>query len=98
MKNKSNTKSSFYVNSLSFIVALPICAVIYLLMRVIFPTLRYSLTRIIFPTLRFTAKVAFKLLRKGLTRSKVVMQSPQLPTPDIFKDAPNLAPAKSVRF
>lgn len=86
MKKQSTTSTSPYTNVVSFLVAIPICTIIWILVKIFWPTLLFS------------AKVAFKLLRKGLTRSKFAKRSTQLPTPDIFKNAPNLARAKSVRF
>lgn len=86
MKKQSKTSTNPYTHIVSFLVALPICAVIWILVKIVWPTLLFS------------AKVAFKLVRAGLTRSTFAKHTTQLPTPDIFKNAPNLARAKSVRF
>lgn len=86
MKKQSSKKAMTYTNVVSFLVALPLCLIIWMIMKVLWP-----LTKII-------TKFAFKLLRKGLTRSKFAKQKTQFPTPEIFKDSPNLAPAKPVRF
>lgn len=79
-----------FENGISFIVSLliafPICAVIWVSMK------------IVWPVLRFCAKAARSLLRKAMTKSNVVKPTSQLPTPAIFKGAPNLARARSVRF
>lgn len=70
----------------SFLVALPICAAIWISMK------------IVWPVLRFCAKAALHQLRKTMAKSNVVKPTSQLPTPAIFKGAPNLAKARSVRF
>jgi hypothetical protein len=65
-----------------------------------------SFKKIVWPLACFIAKLAWKGLRhivsKLLSKKSPVAKSskpsPQLPTPDIFKNAPNLAPAKDVRF
>jgi hypothetical protein len=57
--------------------------------------------KIVWPLLRFVAKVAWKGIRKLVAKSKVEKTSKptaQLPTPDVFKGAPNLARARQVRF
>lgn len=86
MKKQPSNLEQCYTSVLSFLLALPICAVIWVSMK------------IVWPILRFCAKAALKQLRKALTRTKVVKPVAQLPTPEIFKGAPNLAPAKSIRF
>lgn len=87
MKKPASTLEQRYASVLSFVIALPICAAIWIVMK------------IVWPILRFCAKLAWKRIVKALSKSKVVKPSKRaLPTPDIFKGAPNLAPAKSVRF
>jgi hypothetical protein len=87
MKKQPSNIEQRYTSVVSFVVALPICAVIWVSMKVVWPILR------------FCAKLAWKQIVKALSKSKVVKPAnPTLPTPEIFKDAPNLAPAKSVRF
>lgn len=84
---KPNTIEQRYSSILSFLIALPLCAGIWIAMK------------IVWPILRFCAKLAWKQIVKALSKSKVVKPpKATLPTPDIFKGAPNLAPAKSVRF
>jgi hypothetical protein len=71
----------------SIVLGLIVCAVVWISMRVVWPILRFS------------AKFAWKHTCKALTKSKVVKPAaPKLQTPDIFKNAPNLARAKPVRF
>lgn len=87
MKKQSSNIEQRYASILSFVIALPICAVIWILMK------------IVWPILRFCAKLAWKRITMALSKSKVAKPSKAtLPTPEIFKNAPNLAPAKSVRF
>lgn len=87
MKKQSSNIEQRYASVLSFVLAIPICVVIWVSMK------------IVWPILRFCAKLAMKLVLRALSKSKVVKPpKPALPTPDIFKGAPNLAPAKQVRF
>lgn len=86
MKKPPSKLEQRYTSVLSFLLALPICAAIWVSMK------------IVWPILRFCAKAALKQLRKGMTRTKVVKSVAQLPTPEIFKGAPNLAPARQIRF
>lgn len=87
MKKQPSNLEQRYSSVLSFLIALPICAVIWVAMKVVWPILR------------FCAKLAWKLIVKALAKSQVVKPpKPTLPTPEIFKGAPNLAPAKQVRF
>lgn len=56
---------------------------------------------VVWPILRFCATALWNGVRRLLTKTKVVKAAPatkQLPTPDCFKGAPNLAPARQVRF
>jgi hypothetical protein len=87
MKKQSSNIEQRYASVLSFVLALPLCALIWVSMK------------IVWPILRFCAKLALKLIVRALSKSKVVKPpKATLPTPDIFKGAPNLAPAKQVRF
>lgn len=57
--------------------------------------------RVVWPLLRFCARASWNGIRRLLSRataSKAPKLAKQLPTPDCFKDAPNLAPARQVRF
>lgn len=57
--------------------------------------------KIVWPVLRFCARASWNGIRHLLAKSKVVKPSKpaaHLPTPDIFKGAPNLARARQVRF
>jgi hypothetical protein len=58
------------------------------------------LKSVLLPALRFIAKQAFVALRKLAARrsSRGSSSTRQLPTPDIFKDARNLGPAREFRF
>lgn len=87
MKKQSSNIEHTYSSIVSFIVALPICALIWVAVRVVWPILR------------FCAKLAWKQSVKALSKSEVVKPAKAtLPTPEIFKGAANLAPAKQVRF
>ena len=87
MKKQQINIEQRYSSILSFILALPICALIWIAMK------------IVWPILRFCAKLVWKQIVKAMSKSKVVKPPKAiLPTPDVFKGAPNLAPAKSVRF
>jgi ABC-type spermidine/putrescine transport system permease subunit II len=87
MKKQPGNIEQIYSSVVSFFLALPICAAIWISMK------------IVWPILRFCAKFAWKQIGKALSKSKVVKPpKATLPTPEIFKNAPNLARAKSVRF
>jgi len=87
MKKQPSNNEQRYTSVVSFLVALPICAVIWVSMK------------IVWPILRFCAKFVWKQLCKSLSKPKVAKPSKEtLPTPAIFKNAPNLARARSIRF
>jgi hypothetical protein len=87
MKKQSSNIEQRYTSIVSFVIALPICALIWVSMKVVWPILR------------FFAKLAWKQIVKALSKSKVAKPlTPTLRTPEIFKNAPNLARAKQVRF
>jgi len=87
MKKQSSNIEQRYTSIVSFIIALPICALIWISMKVVWPVLR------------FFAKLAWKKIVKALSKSKVEKPlKPTLRTPEIFKNAPNLARAKQLRF
>lgn len=87
MKKQPSNIEQGYSSVVSFIVALPLCALIWVAMKVVWPILR------------FCAKLVWKQSVKALSKSEVVKPSKAaLPTPEIFKGAPNLARAKQVRF
>jgi ABC-type spermidine/putrescine transport system permease subunit II len=87
MKKQPSMFERGYISVVSFLVALPICAVIWVSMK------------IVWPILRFCAKFAWKQLRKSLSKPTVAKPLKEtLRTPAIFKDAPNLARARSIRF
>lgn len=87
MNKQESKNSSVYSSLISIAIAFPICVVIWVWMK------------IVWPILRFCAKLAWKKIKKALSKSDVVKPlKSTLPTPDIFKDAPNLAPAKQIRF
>jgi len=87
MKKQTSNFEQRYATILSFVLALPLCALIWISMR------------ILWPTLRFCAKLAWKVLLRILSKAKLVKPPKQiLPTPDVFKDSPNLARAKQVRY
>jgi hypothetical protein len=87
MNKQASKNSSVYSSLISLTIAFPICAVIWIAMK------------IVWPILRFCAKLASKQIMKAMRKSKVAKPlKAALPTPAIFKDAPNLAPAKSIRF
>ena len=87
MKKQPSKIENGYTSVVSYLVALPLCILIWISMK------------IVWPILRFFAKFAWKQFRNVLTPAKVVKPATsKLPTPEIFKGAPNLARAKSVRF
>ena len=87
MKQQPGIIENSFVSVVAFVVALPLCAFIWVTRK------------IVWPILRFCAKFAWKKLRETMVKSKVVKPpEPTLFTPEIFKDAPNLAPAKQVRY
>lgn len=87
MKKEVSTIEQRYSSVVSFIVALPLCALIWIALK------------IVWPILRFCAKLIWKQVIKALSKSQVVKPAkPTLYTPPVFKDAPNLARAKQVRF
>lgn len=57
---------------------------------------------VVWPILRFCAKAALKGVRKLLVQARVVKPAKKaavaLPTPDCFKDAPNVGPAQQFRL
>lgn len=61
-----------------------------------------SVRRILWPLACFIAKSAWKGIRHLVAKKSKVAKSSKpsalLPTPEIFKDAPNLGPAKEFRF
>lgn len=65
-------------------------------------TVTAVMKKIVWPLICFIAKMAWKGIRRMVSRQKVAKPlkraASKLPTPEIFKDAPNLARAKSVRF
>lgn len=83
MKIPSKNIDNPYIYIVSFLVALPVCAAIW------------TSKKIIWPLLCVSAKAAFKQIRKRAVKKKIATPTTQLPTPDIFKDAPNLARARS---
>ena len=65
----------------------------------------FLLCSVVLPVLRFCARATLNGMKKGgnaaLAKVPFVKKSKvkaSLPTPDVFKGAPNLAPAKSIRF
>lgn len=97
MKNQSVQKDSkveaFITTTIAAIFAMIVVAVVFLLRSVMWPILR------------FCGRAALNGMKRG--GSAALAQVPaikkarvkaSLPTPDVFKDAPNLAPAKQVRF
>jgi hypothetical protein len=87
MKKQPSIIEQRYSSLVSFIVASVLCTVIWITMK------------IVWPILRFCAKLAWKQISKAWSKSKVAKPAKAtLPTPDIFKDAPNLARAQEVRF
>lgn len=79
------------------LIALPFSAVIVIAV--------FMMRSVVWPILRFCGKAARRGLKRALAKAqqskpsvkKAKMQA-SLPTPDIFKNAPNLAPAKQMRF
>lgn len=87
MKKPPSKTEQFYISFISCLVALPLCAVIWVSLK------------IVWPVLRFCAKLAWKKAVQAMSKSPVVKPAKAtLHTPEIFKGAPNLAPAKSIRF
>lgn len=93
MKNQPN----MIEDAVTTLIALPFSAVIV--------SAVFLLRSVVWPILRFCGKVALKGLKLALAKARASKPSVKkakvkasLPTPDIFKNAPNLAPAKQVRF
>jgi uncharacterized membrane protein len=94
---KMKTQSSMIEEAVTTLIALPFSAVIVLA--------AFVMRSVAWPILRFCGKAALKGLKRALTKAQASKPSVKkakvqasLPTPDIFKNAPNLAPAKQVRF
>lgn len=87
MQQKNEKTLTWFDHLLGSLIAFPVNAVIYvtlaLTMKVMWPVLRSIWTMV-------TGKVS--------AARPVVSKKNNLPTPDIFKDAPNLAPAKQLRL
>ena len=65
----------------------------------------FSLRKVLWPIVCFCGKAALKGLKHGASAIKARAPAAKqekvkasLPTPDIFKGAPNLAPARQLRF
>jgi hypothetical protein len=65
----------------------------------------FLLRSVTWPILRFIGRAALNGMKKGGSAAlanvpsvKLSKVQASLPTPDVFKGAPNLAPAKQVRF
>lgn len=93
MKNQPTTIEE----AVTTLIALPFSAVIVIAV--------FAMRSVVWPILRFCGKAALKGLKRGLAKAQANKPSVKkakvqasLPTPDIFKHAPNLAPAKQVRF
>ena len=63
------------------------------------------LRSVVWPLLRFCGRAALNGMKRGAGAAFAQVPSVKkararaaMPTPDVFKDAPNLAPAKQVRF
>ena len=87
MKKQPGTIEQRYVSVVSFLVALPLCAIVWIAMKIVWPILRVC------------AKLVWKHIRIAMLDAKVI-KPPKLTlhTPEVFKGAPNLGPAKHVRF
>lgn len=93
MKNESNVIEE----ALTSLIALPFSAVIVIAV--------FLMRSVVWPILRYCGKAALKGLKRALTKAqeskpsvKKAKVQASLPTPEIFKNAPNLAPARQVRF
>lgn len=89
MNKNSNWVEEAITTSFAFFFAAAILCVGLLLKKVLVPVVRFILTK----TWSLVRTQFGKLFAK---RPKV--QSSSLPTPDIFKGATNLAPAKQLKF
>lgn len=78
-----------------------ITTVIAFFLSFVITTAIWALRHVVWPVLRLCARAMLNGLRRLLTRTKV-LKAPkavnELPTPEIFKGAPNLARARQVRF
>lgn len=93
MKNQPN----MIEEAVTTLIALPFSAFIVVAV--------FVLRSVVWPILRFCGKAAQKGLKLALVKAqestpsvKKAKVQASLPTPDIFKNAPNLAPARQVRF
>lgn len=98
MKLPSNNIQSPYVYIVSFIVALPICAVIWTTKKIVWPLMRFFTNKIVWPLMCIIAMAVVKRINKYMTKSEVTEKTKQLPTPEIFKDAPNLGRAREIQL
>lgn len=89
MKKQPSKLEDFITTAIAFFLSFAITAAIWLVRFVAWPLLRWCV------------RATWKGMRRLLAKMKVVKAPKavnQLPTPAIFKDAPNLAPARQVRF
>jgi hypothetical protein len=93
MKNQPN----MIEDAVTTLIAMPFSAIIV--------TAVFAMRSVVWPILRFCGKAALKGLKRALAKAQATKPSVKkakvqasLPTPDIFKNAPNLAPARQVRF
>ncbi|WP_058048769.1 hypothetical protein [Janthinobacterium sp. Ant5-2-1] len=98
MKLPSNKIESPYVYIVSFIVALPICAVIWSTKKVVWPLMRIFTNKILWPLMRYIAIDLVRNIKNYITKTEETEQTEQLPTPEIFKDAPNLGRAREIQL
>lgn len=98
MKLPSNKIESPYVYIVSFIVALPICAVIWSTKKIVWPLMRFFTNKILWPLMCYIAKALVQKIKKYMTKTEDTEPTKQLPTPEIFKDAPNLGRAREIQL
>lgn len=89
MKNQPGKIEGFLTTVLAFVFAFGLVALVTVARGVLWPLLK------------FIAKLAFKGIKKffiAIRMKKKTKKVSELPTPDIFKGAQNLAPAKEVQL
>lgn len=93
MKNQPN----MIEEAVTTLIALPFSAIIVIAV--------FMMRSVVWPILRFCGKAALRGLKRTLAKAqqskpsvKKAKVQASLPTPDVFKNAPNLAPARQVRF
>ena len=98
MKKPSKKLENSYISIVAYLVAFPLCAVIWITKKIVWPLMCFFTKNIIWALLCFVTKVVVKQILKRLTKKEAGMTKAILPTPEIFKDAPNLGRAREIQL